>query len=77
MTYTAYQPPLADQLCRMPCGVPCKGKRHYTKRSEVRTTRVCLVVHLGIGVGRLQLITGGQHGQPANHAIHIKAVRPA
>src|SRR3989338_5502923 len=34
-----------------------------------------LVVHLGVGVGGLQLIAGCQHRQAAHHAIHIEAVR--
>ncbi len=31
---------------------------------------------LGLGVGALQLVAGGHHGQPGDHAVHIEAVRP-
>ena len=35
------------------------------------------VVNLGIRVGSLQLVAGGQHGQPGNHAVHVEAIRAA
>ena len=35
------------------------------------------VVNLGIRIRRFQLVAGGQHGEAANHAVHVEAVRAA
>ena len=47
----------------------------HTGSVAVGSRRFCdLVVHLGIWVGGLQLVAGGEHGQARLHAVHVEAV---
>src|SRR6478736_794995 len=38
---------------------------------------VTSIVGFGVRVGGLELVAGGQHGETADHAVHVEAVRGA